>query len=641
MSLKVWLPLRDNLENKGISGYNINSTNATVNENGKIGKCIKIISKTSLEYIPNFNTSSLSFGGWFKFNKSEINTIVSTNNYTSTYKTSVGQLIGNSSYGGIGLVWVTNNCYTDGSFDSISVFSTLRTSTVNNSTSSILINFDEWTHIFLVWDIETHKLSLYKNGDLINSKVFSNFSDGVSRQLYLNYNAIYGGNAFSEEIPIYCNDIRIYDHALSKAEVKEISKALILHYKLDNNGIGELNSNIIYDSSGYGNNGTPVNTIMYSNLTAKYNASINFNKVSCIKNSNFILPGKLWSVTCWYYEAENPTAYEGLFCLSKSTGVDAYKKFAAMPNSGRIWYKGETGTASISRLNIAEWTFLAMINDGTTVKIYQNVELIGSFTTGNEITGTTDLVIGARATAENATSTSFYFNGQMSDFRIYATALSQQDIKELYHTSLKIDNFNKMHTFELEESGGRELIQGLNLTSSFSIHSDTNSIYRGYNENGEIYLSGPSSIGSKFIPISPTGKIYYYDIEISADSDNVHYIGFERYDAIKTSTSNHSCVYPISSSIAQDHVRYKGIIDLSTDLNGNPTAFIALRILNDWSNGTTRKMTIHHLSLREVTTLQNQKVNKNGILLTDEFRQYSQASFYKNGFIEATNFIER
>lgn len=179
-----------------------------------------------------------------------------------------------------------------------------------------------------------------------------------------------------------------------------------------------------------------------------------------------------------------------------------------------------------------------------------------------------------------------------------------------------------MHTFELEESGGRELIQGLNLTHPFSIHSDTNSIYRGYNENGEIYLSGPSSIGSKFIPISPTGKIYYYDIEISADSDNVHYIGFERYDAIKTSTSNNSCIYPISSRVAQDHVRYKGIIAsyLSTDINNNPTAFIALRILNDWSNGTTRKMTIHHLSLREVTTLQNQKVNKNGILLTDEFR---------------------
>jgi hypothetical protein len=51
------------------------------------------------------------------------------------------------------------------------------------------------------------------------------------------------------------NDVRIYDHALSKKEIEEIYKALALHYKLDNTI-----NNIIYDCSGYHNDGTVIGT---------------------------------------------------------------------------------------------------------------------------------------------------------------------------------------------------------------------------------------------------------------------------------------------------------------------------------------------------------------------------------------------
>lgn len=39
----------------------------------------------------------------------------------------------------------------------------------------------------------------------------------------------------------------------------------------------------------------------------------------------------------------------------------------------------------------------------------------------------------------------------MSDFRIYATALSAEDIAELYHTAASVDNHGNIYAGELKE----------------------------------------------------------------------------------------------------------------------------------------------------------------------------------------------
>lgn len=236
MSLVVWLPLNGNLNNQGLSDVTVTSTSTTVDANGKIGSCMKVVDAVGLNYAPDFGTGSFSFCGWFKFNKSEIATKVSTLTINATYKQPTGNLIGNNSYGGIGITWNANNVYADGAFNSMSIMGTIRTSTISaRNTGSFAVSFDTWIHIALLWDYEAKKLSIYKDGIHHASTTTPDFSDAVIRSLNINYPGVWSGNGPQAEIPFRANDIRVYDHCLSDKEVKEIAKGLCLHYSFAHN----------------------------------------------------------------------------------------------------------------------------------------------------------------------------------------------------------------------------------------------------------------------------------------------------------------------------------------------------------------------------------------------------------------------
>ena len=272
MALQVWLPLRGDLKNQGLSNQIPTSTAYSSNDNGKIGKCIKTATNSSIDLGYNgnrVNSGSISFGGWFKFNKTEIEAITSEQTYDSTYKTCTGNLIGNDSYGGVGLIWQTNDLYS-GSFDSIKVFSCLRTANLGaKSTSAFTISFDTWTHLFLTFDFSTRILSLWVNGQLKYTVTsIATFDDAVSRNLWISYPGVWGGNARTPRIPFYINDLRIYDHCLSPKEIKEISKGLVLYYKLDDYIGKNLVNNCINITKGWGIYAS-VNSLQYEDGKVK------------------------------------------------------------------------------------------------------------------------------------------------------------------------------------------------------------------------------------------------------------------------------------------------------------------------------------------------------------------------------------
>jgi hypothetical protein len=83
-------------------------------------------------------------------------------------------------------------------------------------------------------------LSFYINGELKGAKTVTRSALNSSSQnivVGLNRaNSYHNASNIAQQricLKEYFNDVRIYDHALSPKEVEELSKGLVLHYKLD------------------------------------------------------------------------------------------------------------------------------------------------------------------------------------------------------------------------------------------------------------------------------------------------------------------------------------------------------------------------------------------------------------------------
>lgn len=109
----------------------------------------------------------------------------------------------------------------------------------------------------------------------------------------------------------YLQDIRIYDHVLSQQEIKDYSKALVLHYPLNGSEFG----NTIKDVSGFGNDYTKnaSKSYIYLSNSPRYGKHINTNDEN-LKSVSTTSAIKTKSVWCkngndWYFLANNGSKY--------------------------------------------------------------------------------------------------------------------------------------------------------------------------------------------------------------------------------------------------------------------------------------------------------------------------------------------
>lgn len=179
---------------------------------------------------------------------------------------------------------------------------------------------------------------------------------------------------------------------------------------------------------------------------------------------------------------------------------------------------------------------------------------------------------------------------------------------------------------------------------------DHSALYAGSNyigtylleNNSVIKINNRQWIASPEIEVKNNG-IYHYVIEYSNSPGNRFYIGFERYDANHTSTSNSSCLYLVSTNIEENKTLKQGIVDLSKNSAG-ATKYIKLRILNNWENSSgPTEAEISAIYLYEELNNSNTNINKSGIISIGSFikeQDNDKAKIYNTGRIQAEDFYE-
>lgn len=609
MSLQVWLPLNGSIVNQGLNNGTITwPTAATYTENGKIGKALATGAATMSAEMTSqiLNNKAISIALWLYVNADADD---------STNRT---MIFGNDSMSALGgrqfsifrypysddihLSW--QNCI-NGTY-----------TTVVGGVWSGVLTPRAWNHICVTYDNPTAKI--YVNGTQVGTATGIMNTDSF----YFDTKLIYNSTSH------YINDFRIYDHCLSKKEIKELAKGLVLHYKLDDPYIESTTNLVTTDQGltdtcyngatskyGYGANtdmykvvgefqsrhctkvymGTdgldaypyvyfPIqtavnetktlsfdyfptlqNTVRFYNLTTTTDLKYNINGVTGTSTNTVTLPVNLnqWNhieltttntgtasggmgymqiggakhvsntSNYWLFAniqvelKDHATGYVGVggtrtsgiifdnsgyknnglpidvpiispdtSRYSRSTFFDGTDDGILIENlqlsniinseiTYSFWIKpnGETGARSVyfgsysgtswsiekttnnllrlywngspdettTGVTIADniWQHICITKKGTNdIKVYINGEQKWTSTAAHNIlTFPTTYRIGRDVRSGDNTP----YKGLMSDFRIYATALSAEDIKELYKTPASIDNKGNIYAYEFEE----------------------------------------------------------------------------------------------------------------------------------------------------------------------------------------------
>ena len=207
-----------------------------------------------------------------------------------------------------------------------------------------------------------------------------------------------------------------------------------------------LDSTTESDCSGLSNNGTKIGglTPSTSPSSIRYESCYNFDgNTGSIQIPNLakLAPSGEFTMNCWIYHDNtwSSKGYETIF--GGPSGFELEAKPSSTNSPSLFAYSWGQGQATYE---LNKWNMITMTRNASESKFYINGELkitgsAGTIPSGNYFIGAWN------------TSSQQNYKGRISDFRLYSTVLSVEDIKELYNTSASIDKNGNMYAYEFKE----------------------------------------------------------------------------------------------------------------------------------------------------------------------------------------------
>ena len=432
MSLRVWLPLNGDLHNQGISDliFSAASSNTTTNANGKIGTCYTNNSHSAGGLIsdkPILLGSQYSMCCWFKFTDLEASSNLG------------GGLISQHRYSkntGFGLTIK----YVSSTTGYLSVNTgTGSARTFNTYCGTTLLQANTWYHACGTYD--GTNIKIYVNGILEKTQAYSMNAPEDYLTIFCWSLSGSSGAAIHGDYKLNgaLNDVRIYDHCLSAAEVKEIAQGLVLHYKL-NDGYIESTTNLSNPNSmgGWNNSGT------------------------CVRNQNdTTLPkspsgSKIYSVTSTSAGSMAVTMGTTIFNVpSKTLTCSIYCYLSGTQDSSTVYIRSTKTDGSIGSLEYNG------SSNPTTWPKNQWIRLTKTLTTNNEATTI------YFCTYINPTDCTRAFSGWQIEARNYTTPYTNS---EYLSNNLNISTNNLITGLT---AGGQTTISNDNTVTTSGTNADT------------------------------------------------------------------------------------------------------------------------------------------------------------------------